>query len=866
MTLNPETLSAPSPPPKRYAAGLILLCFFLSGASGLVYEVVWTRMLVLVFGSTTFAISAVLTAFMAGLAAGSWFAGRLIDRSRIPVVWYGALEFGIGLYAIAVPAIFASLTPLYQYVWKTWHPDAYAAALIRFALSFVILLIPTVLMGATLPVLSKFFAHRSEEIGLSVGRLYAINTFGAVVGAFSAGFVLLPHLGVHNTIYCAAATNVILAITVFIVWWQPHASLSKIPAHTPSPAPPRSQAPTRSLPRTVVIALCCSAASGFIAMVYEVAWSRVLSLILGSSVYAFSVMLTTFLIGLALGGYLFARVADRIRSNGLIALALLQFGVGLSAFLTMHLFQELPWWFTFLFKRVGSGEVELLATRFLLAGAVMLLPTLCLGAMFPVVVSLCSDDLTRVGASVGRVYSANTVGAILGSFAGGFLLIPGIGIQPTLVAAVAGNMLLAAVVFLFCVQWNAFSRTLLTIGGALAAWSVVLYQPAWNPLLMTSGMYHYAPGLQTLDRASFNDFTQGHYDLLYYKEGITTTVTVAGQKGDGQKERNIWLATNGKIDASSVPDMPTQVLSAHIPLLLHPNPKDVLVIGLASGVTVGSVQQHPIASETCIEIEPAVREATRRFTFVNHNALDDPRLRLEFNDGRNYLLLSDRKFDVIISEPSNPWISGPSNLFTRECFETGKRALTPGGFYAQWVQLYGMTPPNLKSLIKTFHSVFPEVLVFQTIEQADLILVGSESRFKIDVQQVARRMTQPKIAEDMARVNVFTIGDLLARFRLGTNELDSYAGEVALNTDDNLLIEFAAPKSLYAQTRESNAREIALHHRCVLPYLTNLGDTPDRQARVLMSIAQTFLQANCGLESDARQLIEASVRVEQSPQ
>ncbi|MBI3920339.1 MAG: fused MFS/spermidine synthase [Armatimonadetes bacterium] len=825
-------------------------------------------MLILVFGSTTFAISTVLTAFMAGLALGGWVAARNVDRSRRPVFWYATLELGIGLYALAVPLIFASMTPLYQFVWRQWHPDTYLSALIRFVLAFVILLLPTTLMGATLPVLSKFYAQREGEVGFSVGRLYAINTFGAVVGTFATGFLLLPALGVHHTIHLAAALNVALALTVFAMSRASIGSAHQTPPAEDAGAPPADVSSRGTMSRQVAVSLFCSASSGFIAMVYEVGWSRVLSLILGSSVYAFSIMLTTFLVGLALGGYVFARWADRTKRNGLIMLAALQALVGLTAFVTMHIFQELPYWFTVLFKvskvaelvEVDPARVELqlLGIRLFLAASVMLLPTFFLGGMFPVVVAICSSDLSRIGKSVGTVYSVNTFGAILGSFIAGFLMIPAprLGIQNTLVVAAMANLCLAGLVVLFIQQWRLPSRVWVCGLMLLAALNVNFYKPAWNALLMSSGMYHYVTGLKSSDRASFNYYTTGCYDLLMYREGITTTVTVAAQKNG----TNIWLATNGKIDASSEPDMPTQVLSGHIPLLLHPNPRHVLVVGLASGVTVGAVQQHPVETETCVEIEPAVREATHFFSYVNHNALDDPRLKLEFNDARNFLLVTDHKYDVIISEPSNPWISGPSNLFTRECFEIGKRSLTPGGFYAQWVQLYGMTPPNLKCLLKTFHSVFPEVLVFQTIEQADLILVGSESRFKIDVRNISRRMQAQKVAADLARVQVFSLGDLLAHFRLGTNELRAYTGKAPINTDDNLLIEFAAPKSLYSNTRQKNERELTRYRRGPLPYLKNLGDTAEEKSRTLTGLGNAFLKA--GRVEDAEQLLGEAVRLE----
>ena len=806
------------------------LCFFFSGATGLVYEVVWTRMLILVFGATTFAVSTVLTAFMAGLALGGFAAGRWADRQSRPVLVYGVLELLIGLYALCVPALFSSLTPLYKVIWQRFAPQFYLFSLVRFAAVSAVLLVPTFLMGATLPVLGRFCARTRHLIGADVGALYATNTAGAVLGTFVTGFVLIPLIGVKSSILIAATINVIIGLLAIGLG----RGVSMRVTSEDDEAAPAGPEPRPGTAVSVAV-LIAFALSGFAAMGYEVAWSRTLSLIIGSSVYAFTIMLTTFLLGLALGGMVGARLPDSLTRHSPLVIAVVQMLVAATVFGVVWCFGQMPYWFTVLFKAFGQrGHWQLMALEFFMAAAVMFVPTLLLGMMFPLAVRVCAPSVKRLGRSVGAVYATNTLGAILGSFLAGWVLIPSIGIQNTILACACVSLVAGLLVL-------AFSRgpatvlapvTIVGIGLLAAIWR---YAPEWDALVMSSGMYKYAEdmGDGPVTRKRFHYFVRGEYDLLDYKEGLTTTVTVAQHRFKGNK----WMATNGKIDASSGPDMPTQLLSGHLPLLLARDPKDVLVVGFASGVTVGATTAHPVDKVVAVEIEEAVVECSKHFNDVNRDPLSDPRVELVIDDARNHLLVAERQFDVIISEPSNPWITGASNLFTREFFQIAKARLRKGGIYTQWLQLYGMATDDLRSLLATLGSVYKHVLVFETIEDTDLILVASDAALVIDVERVAERLRGTPAGRDLARVEVDGVPRLLSYFLMGTREVRDLAGDAPLNTDDNGLIEFSSPKHLHDDTQTANSEALSAVADTVLPYLARHGATRDEQAQLLARIA-----------------------------
>ncbi|HYV06201.1 MAG TPA: fused MFS/spermidine synthase, partial [Blastocatellia bacterium] len=700
----------------KNAARVILLCFFLSGASGLIYQVVWVRELVLVFGATTFAVSTVLTAFMGGLALGSYLLGRRAEGLTRPLRLYGFLEIGIGLYGLAVPLIFATLTSVYHSFWQWLHLSFLALSVVRFLFASAVLILPTALMGATLPVLSSYYARDQKRIGLRVGLLYAVNTFGAVIGAAATGFLLIPLLGMRSTTGVAAAINILLGVVAIrlaradrpefatspeLAGDEPAQSTAELPVEKRSVRDrARSTASLiRSTARQVlrvhrVAALFAFAISGFVALSYEVIWSRVLALIIGSSVYAFSIMLTTFLIGLAVGASIASRFVDRIK-NPILIFAGIELGVGVTCLAGAYLFNDLPYVFVQLYRWVDSTSWSvLLFARFLISSLVMIVPTLLLGSLFPLVVRIVSSgesDTNRTGGrSAGEAYAANTIGAIAGSFASGFVLIPWLGLLGSLRLCAALNFVVAAALFISLKSSASTKGRDVPVSQrrALASWTGVgisaaliiaasMFEPPWDSEVMSSAVYRYAPSLANKSRQELFDFLKrGQGETVFYKEGITATVAVQRQSGGRV------LKVNGKPEASTAGDMPTQILIGSLPLLVRERTDDVLLIGLGSGVTLGSVEQFPVKQITCVELEPAVVEATRYFEDVNNRPLEDPRLRMVSNDGRNFIYTTNEKFDVIVSEPSNPWISGVANLFTLEYFKRGAERLKDDGLFS----------------------------------------------------------------------------------------------------------------------------------------------------------------------------------------
>jgi len=808
-------VSAPVGPP------LVALCFFGSGAASLVYEVVWLRWLIHVFGATTLAVSVLLGAFMTGLAVGSWGAGWLGGRLRQPLAAYGLLEALIGLYALALPTLLAAVVPAVRALGltETSSPTLVSATWAVFALALFVA--PTAGMGATLPLLAGVLGGARATRAGRVGGLYAINTLGAVVGAALAGFFLLPVYGGRVTNLIAAVTNgAVAAAALALARGKVTGPAPLGPGETSLPAPARADdTPERGrvLRRG---ALAAAGVSGALALVYEVGWTRALSLVLGSSVYAFTVMLVTFLAGLAGGGALAARRADRVRDPGL-ALGLLPVGVAASAFAGLVVLGELPYAFVRLFGLTGGRYEVLLPLEFLLAGALILGPALGSGAVFPMAVRLVSGSPSLpVERGVGHVYAVNTVGAIVGSFVAGFVLLPFVGIRGTLVLGILLDLAFAFALLLVLPSVRRWWSLVVVAAIPVAALAATAAAPAWDPLVMASGVVISAPRLQFLPRAAFRQ-TLDRPHLLFYEEGLTTTVSVEAQP------QRLALRVNGKMDASTGADMPNQVLVAHLPLLFHPDPQDVAVVGLGSGVTVGSVLRHPVRTVTVVELEEAVVRASHFFDAVSFQPLADPRTRLVINDARSVLTLTPDRFDVIISEPSNPWLSGAASLFTRDFFELARARLRSGGVFGQWLQLYQLTPAVLRSVVATFHASFPNAVVFRT-SIGDTVLVGSEAPLRLS-RTVGARLGQPSVRADLRRVGIERVDQLLAQLVLDVEDVARVAAEGRLNTDDNGYVEFEAPRSLYRDALVDNARlltSMATPRGRVRAQLTAMGDGP----------------------------------------
>jgi spermidine synthase len=756
-------------------------------------------MLTLVFGSTALAVSTVLTAYMGGLGLGSYLAGRWSDRLKDPVKAYALAEALIGIYALLVPWILGFYPELNQWLWTTFG-DRYALlSVLRFLASAAVLLVPTTLMGATLPILSRYFVSRPFELGrvsLRLGTLYAVNLFGAVAGSFLAGFVFLPSIGVSKTNWVAATFDLTLAGVIFLAGRR----LGKRPPPTESleeltelaPSSPLSVIPILStFARRVV--LFAFAVSGATAMTLQVLWTRALAVIIGSSIFSFTLILLAFLVGLGAGSALFGRWIQRVR-DPVRALALTHLGIVTCIGLSYLVMDRLPFVFTHLLSSTLVSPDAVLASQFVLACLAVLPATFLMGAIFPITMRIVTSTLSSVGRDVGNAYALNTLGAITGSFFSGFVILPTLGLQRGIYLAAVIDLTLA--VLLFAVT-PTLARNRRFLGMATAAGLAVigLFLPRWNLTNFSIGFFRISMARDYIDMVERRHQKKKWQTpkLVYYKDGIATTVSV------DQWGKVFSMKNNGKVDASNDADMPTQISVGLLPLLLYDgdHPPKVATIGYGSGVTAGASTQYPIESLEVVELEPAIYEAAHFFDSVNHQPTQNPRVRALTGDGRNFLSQRKDRFDVIISQPSNPWITGVSNLFTQEYFQSVKSRLAEDGLFCQWAQLYEMAPWNIKAIYRTLLQEFPYVMVFAAEDlSSDTILIASRKPIHLDIRKIARAFENPTTAAEAKRAGFSSPHDVPAYVLLGPDEIHSFTAGARLNTDDNALIEFAAPRDL----------------------------------------------------------------------
>ena len=763
----------------------------------MIYEVLWARMLGLVFGVTTLAISAVLAAFMGGLALGSTIAARLVARIARPVRAYALIEIAIGVYALAVPLLFRLIDSAYVAVWQHFHQGFYGFAITRFALAAIVLLIPTALMGATLPVLAAAVVASASRRN-SITRFYACNLAGAIGGTIAVGFFLLPVFGVRATIWIAAGTNVLIGVAAFVID-APAANLDSAAEQSgaeelpPQPASPQTGA-TFWLTGAVI--------SGFVTISMQVVWSRVLAMIIGSSTYAFSIVLALFLAGLALGAYL----VTATRNRDWRSLRRTVFGVeiltALALFISIRVANAVPALLIAAGLRLGVNSWPgLLALQIVAAAWLILVPATLMGMVMPLVLTWAGN-----ASLVGRSYALNTVGAIAGALVTAFLLIPGTNTRFTVFCAAALCLVVAGIAYLPRREGGdlAVGRSL-SIGGAAAAIvAMFIFWPLLNLNELSVGAYDSFVRVLAKSRGDLPEenqsSTEQNHQLLMFAEGRTATVSV-------RRDWNITsVAINGRTNASDGPDMPTQILLGQLGILAAPHLERALVVGFATGVTPGAVLQSPVQSVDCVEIEPAAVASSSFFNQVNNRPLSDPRLHLIVDDARNYLRVNEQRYDLIVSEPSHPWVPGVANLFTREFFALGRERLKDDGVFVQWLQTYQLSTESLRSVLATFHQAFPHVAVFRVQGAAkgkDLILLGSQAPISFD--QMTQRLSDQRISAELARAGIKSAHDLRAWFVCDESRLGPGVAGAITNTDDNMHVETVAPREAFRPTMEQNA-------------------------------------------------------------
>ena len=788
---------------------LIYLLFLLSGGTALVYQVTWVRDLSLVFGASFQATSIVLASFMAGLALGGFCLGRLAGRLRRPLAVYAGLELGVAAFALALPTLLRGVDGLYVAAALDAGGVTPALNLLRTLLAFGALVVPTFFMGATLPALTQLMVSSHAEMSGRMAWLYGLNTLGAVGGTLLSAFVLIPAIGVSRTQFLAVAVNVGVALLAFVIdrGLPARSELETEAAAAPGPGSPGATAPlARAWVWPTRLAFWGTAVSGMCALALEVLWTRGITAAVGSTIYSFAVMLAAFLVGIWLGSWLHAafplrRIPESVQFGvALVLVGLLSFGASyaipalpeLMVRLNVFLYDDL--------NRVRGG------TTLLLSFVVMLVPTLFMGMAFP----LASEARARLrvgfGRSVGDTLGLNTLGSIIGSLAAGFVLIPLLGLQRSMVLASAISLAYGVVVLgAAAAAWRPGHRPWLAVATLVAvcsAFALPLTARPWDLSVLGAFQSHRL-------RSYVGD--AGEVDvgrqisglrLLYYREGRGSTVSVLERRG------NRTLVVSGKPVATDIlPDMQHELLLGHLPVLLHPAPRSVLVVGLGAGITLGGVATHEeVETLKLVEIERAVVEAAALFSHANGNVLEDPRLEIAIQDGRNFLKTSPDSFDVITADPIHPWSAGASYLYTAEYFQMAGQHLREGGVMCQWLPTYGLSREDFRSVVASFATAFPQTTLWQTSQ--DVLLIGSHAPLQVDLALLTRRLAQPGVARQLSLVGLETPLAFLSEFALDTEAVHTYAAGALINSDDNLYLEYSSPLHVGSDDMRTNIRSI----------------------------------------------------------
>jgi spermidine synthase len=814
----------PGQSPRRYLFPALLVCFFFSGAAGLIDQVVWSKALGLIFGHTAYAVATVLAVFMAGLASGSAWIGHRGDRWERPIALYGWLELGVAATAaISLPGL-AGVRAVYVAAYPYAGGNAGALLALRFVGSALVLFLPTFLMGGTLPVLVRGLTRNAADLGARLSRLYWINTAGAVAGTFAAGFLFLPSLGLRRTLGIAVALNFAAgALALFLAREEPApTSAMEISLPEKVEAPP-SSAPSRFF-------LICFAIVGATAMSYEIGWTRLLSTQLGSSTYSFTLMLGTFLTGIVLGSALFERWSRR-RAPGSMTFAVTQTLTALAALAFLVFFTRLIEVLPPILRATHESFRGLVLAQFVTSALAMLPTAVVFGFNFPAVVVLIagprSDNGTGAGAAVGRAYAWNTLGAIVGAVAAGFWLMPLLGSFHLLAATAGVNLALAAAISFTSTQrqsWKILAvaaNLLLIVAAAFIGFSNYFYDPAVASFntLMYWNLYDRPLTLRENAHA---------LDIVYFRDGLNANISVA-RTGD-----YIALRTNGKVDASNH-DATTQLLLGHLAALAHP-PRRVLLVGFGSGMTASALAGYPeLERLDVVEIEPAVVGAAPLLASLNRNVLLDPRVHVTFDDARNFLFTTRQKYDLIISEPSNPWIAGVATLFTREFYAAVRGRLTPDGAFVQWMQAYSLYPEDLRMLFATFLTEFHGATLWHG-DAPDMILMAPSPPPGEILRRAQDHYGLPRLHDDYVQLGMEEAAGLFGFYLLDDAGLRKFSSGAQINTDDQTLLEYHAPRSLLVHGLEDKNRDaILLEQKSPLP-----GDfPPDARDAALAASAAT---------------------------
>jgi spermidine synthase len=799
----------------------IFLLFLFSGVSGLIYEVAWTRLLTTILGNTIYAVSIVLSAFMAGLSIGSLIAGRYLDARKDSFKIYAILEICIGVTGFCLTLILNQTGPIYIWIHHVLSAYGIFLSLGRYLFAFIMLAVPTTLMGATLPVLSKFTIDRESRVGMTVGMLYAVNTFGAAVGSYAAGFLFIGNIGILQTAFIASVIN----ITIGTIAWSIRDVRITQPLNRQSKKPDESDK-HKPTPLLGMIALVTFAISGFAAMGYEITWTRILITYMGNTVYAFSAMLTSFLLGMALGSFLLSYFVNRF-SKLSACFGILQIGIGLYIMVLLYFFgHHFQLLLPFISPCLGVSNIF---GMFLKALALMLLPTILMGASFPIAARLYVTHISMVARKVSVLYSWNTIACIMGSTVTGFLLIPYTGFEKSLIVLLILNI---------------------GSGAALLAAEPSLRYPIKAPVVIAilvcaavSSMLIPRNIIRTMHETIFHEGEK----VIHYRETPYGIVEVL-ENPSGRR----LIQDDFDLAGTSLAYLSSQKPLGHLPMLLHPHPQSVFIIGFGAGGASYAVSTYPEVRNIAIaELNQGVITTAPLFFDINHGVLSNPKCTLSINDGRNFLLTTRSRYDVISVDLLWPQFAGAGSLYTKEFYRLCFNHLNEKGVMVEWLHTDFIPKTYLRIILRTVRQVFPYAALWTSRNFGHFFLIVSkDSRFAVDYQSFLKKIKTPMVAHDLSAIALDDPAVFMSYFIADGAALDSIIGignENNINTDNLPVIEYKLPFGREHSWLD-NVVGIMCLKRSVLPLLRNIDSVESRrimlQEQTMMMVLQSKVSYN----------------------
>jgi spermidine synthase len=748
-------------------SSVIWLVAFISGFAALLYQLVWIRKFGLVFGVQVLSLSAVLTAFMTGLALGSLAFGRLADRTGRPWLLLLLMEAGLACFAACFPFLFTRLALLYKIVIPEDPSNMYIIHALRFVFAFLFLLIPSLLMGGTLPVLSRMLVKGMDSWGRDFSKLYAANNLGAFTGCLITGFLLIKNFGVANTLWIGAFLNLSIIFIIITL----HEKRQNRPEFREKPAEINdSRAGIMPWEYLFTVVLWVFALEGFTTLGYEVLWTRVLvEFSYDKTTYLFTVIIMSFIFGLSLGSYLISLWINRLK-NPAALLGFVEILIGLISILLLFLAKRLM---PLLLQRQEevSSWYALSGKEYLLIFLTLSIPVLLMGMTFPLVNRICTTTRKHLGKRIGYLGFLDTVGAIAGSLLTGFLLVPVLGISSSFMFMAVTNLILGSAIIWMLREYSLMGKSVITVVGLLLFLLAIAAMPA---------------GPYFKSKAAIRP----EQKIYYYREGTAGTVTVHGFPL-GYKA----LSINGALFAyNTVDDLRSHRMLGYLPYFFQPDCRNVLVIGYGMGITASCFRDAELSrlqvAEICL---PVVEAATKYFTSLNHDIVNHPKLQIIADDGRSWLEITDQKYDIITCDANHPRHS--TNLFTREFFAVCKNRLTEDGVMCHWMPTNWLSENEYKSVIKAFIEVFGNASLWY-VNRGVTLAVGSAKPLKIDLERLRKSFREKNIHDDLMEADLLVPEMLLARFCMDRNQLLWYCNGIPANKDDQPTVEFGKMASM----------------------------------------------------------------------